>query len=231
MKKGVIYILTNPSFKDWVKIGYADNVEERVNQLNRTECTPFAFRIYATYEVSSRLMDKKMHTIIDKLNRNLRSVDEYNGRRREREFFAISPEDAYAIFEAMAEIHGCPERLVKWEVTPDCRKDEEIAEDVAEESAYRRQARCANFTFDHWQLPVGAVLEYCEDPSIFCTIVDNRHLSYNGEVMYMTPFAKKVSGKNYITNGPGWVSRHFKYNGELLIDIEARIYSQNENPE
>lgn len=51
---GYIYILTNPSFKDYVKIGYADNVEERVVQLNRTECTPFAFRIYATYKVSER---------------------------------------------------------------------------------------------------------------------------------------------------------------------------------
>ena len=50
MKQGVIYILTNPSFRDWVKIGYADNVEERVKQLNRSECTPFAFRIYTSKE-------------------------------------------------------------------------------------------------------------------------------------------------------------------------------------
>ena len=41
-KKGVIYILTNPSFPEYVKIGYADDVRERVNQLNRSECTPFA---------------------------------------------------------------------------------------------------------------------------------------------------------------------------------------------
>ena len=27
--KGVIYILTNPSFPDYVKIGYADNMENR----------------------------------------------------------------------------------------------------------------------------------------------------------------------------------------------------------
>lgn len=43
MKKnttGYIYILTNPSFEEYVKIGYADNVEERVKQLNTTECTP-----------------------------------------------------------------------------------------------------------------------------------------------------------------------------------------------
>lgn len=38
--KGVIYILTNPSFPQFVKIGYADNVEERLNQLNRSECIP-----------------------------------------------------------------------------------------------------------------------------------------------------------------------------------------------
>ena len=48
-KKGVVYILTNPSFPEYVKIGYADDVIERVNQLNRNECTPFAFRVYATY--------------------------------------------------------------------------------------------------------------------------------------------------------------------------------------
>lgn len=28
-KKGVIYILTNPSFPDYVKIGYADNIMQK----------------------------------------------------------------------------------------------------------------------------------------------------------------------------------------------------------
>ena len=55
--KGVIYILTNPSFPQFVKIGYADDVEERLNQLNRSECIPYAFRLYAYYHVSSRLTD------------------------------------------------------------------------------------------------------------------------------------------------------------------------------
>lgn len=54
--KGVIYILTNPSFKEYVKIGYADNVENRLRQLNNSECIPFAFRIYATYANNSRIM-------------------------------------------------------------------------------------------------------------------------------------------------------------------------------
>lgn len=46
-KTGVIYILTNPSFPDYVKIGYADDVDRRLKELNRSECIPFAFRLYA----------------------------------------------------------------------------------------------------------------------------------------------------------------------------------------
>ncbi len=80
-KQGVIYILTNPSFPEYVKIGYANDINRRLQQLNRSECIPFAFRVYATYEVSSRLSDLKIHSIIDKLNSNLRSVESFNGKR------------------------------------------------------------------------------------------------------------------------------------------------------
>lgn len=81
-EKGVIYILTNPSFPDYVKIGYADDIDRRLKELNRSECIPFAFRVYATYEVTSRLSDLKIHSIIDKLNPNLRSIDNFNGQKR-----------------------------------------------------------------------------------------------------------------------------------------------------
>ena len=100
-KTGVIYILTNPSFPEYVKIGYADNIDKRLQQLNRSECIPFAFRVYATYEVNSRLSDLKIHSIIDKLNPNLRSIENFNGKQRVREFYAMSPEDAYSILEAI----------------------------------------------------------------------------------------------------------------------------------
>lgn len=37
MAQGVIYILTNPSFPEYVKIGYAAKLEERLRQLNRSD--------------------------------------------------------------------------------------------------------------------------------------------------------------------------------------------------
>lgn len=46
---GYIYILTNPSFPDYIKIGYANNIEERLEQLNRSECIPFAFKFNLCY--------------------------------------------------------------------------------------------------------------------------------------------------------------------------------------
>ena len=85
---GVIYVLTNPSFPEYVKIGYADDIDARLSQLNRSECIPFAFRVYATYEVSNRLVDLKLHNLIDQLNPTLRSIETFNGKQRKREFYA-----------------------------------------------------------------------------------------------------------------------------------------------
>ena len=97
MSKGFIYILKNPSFPDYIKIGYATDVKARLGQLNRSECIPFAFRVYATYEVESELSDKMLHEIIDTLNPDLRSVETFNGKQRKREFYAMSAEDAFLL--------------------------------------------------------------------------------------------------------------------------------------
>lgn len=217
--KGVIYILKNPSFPDYIKIGYADNIANRLQQLNNSECTPFAFRVYATYEVDSRLSDLKIHAIIDKLNPNLRSIDNYNGKKRVREFYAMTAEDAYLILEAIAEIHNCTDRLKKWELSP----ADMMAEEIAEEVSLEKQARSANFKFSDCNIPIGAVLIHNEDSSIVCTVTDDRRIEYNGETMYITPFAKLISGKDYITKGPKYLAEHFLYNGELIKDICERL--------
>ena len=111
--------LTKPSFPQYEKIGYADDVERRLAQLNRSECIPFAFRIYATYEVQSRLSDLKVRSINDKLNPNLRTIDDVKGQKRVREFYAMAPEDAYSILEAIAEINSQTDKLKLYEMNQD----------------------------------------------------------------------------------------------------------------
>ena len=96
--KGYIYILTNPSFPNLVKIGYAKDVERRVKELNRSSCIPFSFRIYGYYKVNTELSDKALHNIIDKINPDLRAIEPQEGNRKERkrEFYEMSPEDAFS---------------------------------------------------------------------------------------------------------------------------------------
>ena len=86
-KCGVIYILTNPSFPEYIKIGYADDVEARVKQLNNSEAVPFSFHIYATFDVTERLTDIKLHKFIDTINPELRSKEKIGDKIRVREFY------------------------------------------------------------------------------------------------------------------------------------------------
>lgn len=216
---GYIYIMTNPSFKEYVKIGYAKDVHQRLDELNRSSAVPFAFRVYATYEVDSALSDKKLHTILDKLNPDLRSVEEVDGKKRIREFYAMMPEDAYAILEAIAEINNYKNRLKKWKATEEEQKDEEIAQEISE----AHQERMAPFTFPMCNIAVGEQIEFWrsnnEPSGIMCVVADDKHVTYNGQKWSLTALAKHLLGVKWAIAGP----RYFKYNGEWLNDIRKRL--------
>ena len=196
---GVIYILTNPSFPEYVKIGYADDIDARLNQLNRSECIPFAFRVYATYEVSNRLVDLKLHNLIDQLNPTLRSIETFNGKQRKREFYAMSPEDAYELLEAIAIISGSQDKLAK------SKKDSPV--DV--EGSAKKPA----VNFLKCNIPIGAELVFIDDPSIKVTVVSERKVQYNNEITSLSAIAKSKRG--YSVAGPSC----FTYNGRLVADI------------
>ena len=214
--KGYIYILTNPSFPQYVKIGYADDVERRLDQLNRSECIPFAFRVYATYEVQSRLSDKKVHSIIDKLNPNLRSIDNFKGQKRVREFYAMSPDDAYSLLEAIAEINGQSDKLKRIAMTAEEQEAEETAEEVDEV----HKERLSPFTFSKCNLQPGEEIYWYDDPEMTFKIVDDKNVEYKGKKFTLSALAALLLGKDSSAGIGG--PRYFKYKGEWLNDIRAR---------
>lgn len=189
MAKGYIYIMTNPCLKDMVKIGYATDVEARRKQLSTT-ALPYEYEVYATYETSGNLEDKKLHKMIDSLNPDLRIS-------KNREFFVLSPEDAYELLEAIATISGTKEKLKK--------------KSAARTIVQKTKRPPVNFA--KCNIPVGAELVYVEDSSVIAIVVDERKVLYNDEITSLSAISDKIKG--YSTSGPSF----FTYNGKLVTDI------------
>ena len=101
---GYIYILVNPSIKNMVKIGYATDVEKRMKSLY-SSAVPDPYHCYAWYKVRHKLEDTTVHNLIDSLDPDLR-------HSKNREFYDMSPERAYEILSAVAQISGNDDCLV-----------------------------------------------------------------------------------------------------------------------
>lgn len=212
-ERGCIYILTNPSFPEYVKIGYASNLEKRLKQLNRSETIPYAFRAYAIYEVEKPLTDKELHKLIDKLNPELRTIDNFDGKERVKEFFAMTAEDAYTLLECIAKISGTTDRLKKVKPEGHDIQDEITAKEIKEIS------RRGPFKFSECGIPVGAELTYVEDESIIVTVVDDRHIQYQNETTSLSALARRLKNFNHDVQGTLW----FMYKGEVLNDLRNRL--------
>ena len=107
-KKGYVYILTNPSFReDWIKIGKSSRpVDVRSKELDNT-AVPLPFEIYATMKTSSyNKVETMLHKILEGTHVRIRS---------NREFFNVKPEVALNAFYDIAELLPDAEVYLKGE--------------------------------------------------------------------------------------------------------------------
>ena len=208
--KGVIYILTNPSFPAYVKIGYANNIEERLNQLNRSETIPFAFRVYATYDVVTPLTDLVLHSLVDGLNPDLRAIETFDGKKRTKEFYEMTAEDAYNILSCIAKISGTESRLKR--MKPEGHEVEDIRMAQEADRAYRR----GPFTFSSIGITCGEVISFVSNPSITATVVDDKHIRIDDTVTSLSGAAKSILHKNAL-QGP----KYWTYKGKILDNIRT----------
>lgn len=196
MSKGFIYIMTNPCLKNMVKIGYATDVESRRKQLSTT-ALPYEYEVYATYETSGNLEDKKLHKLIDNLNPDLRVS-------KNREFFMMSPDEAYELLETIALISGTQEKL---SLAVDDSADDATLQSI-------RHPRRSLINFEKCHIPVGAELVYIEDASVVVTVESERKVIYKDEITSLSAIVGQIKGVKSIQG-----SLYFTYNGRPLIDI------------
>ncbi len=193
--KGFIYIMTNPALHDMVKIGYSADVERRRKELSTT-ALPYDYEIYATYEVEGKLEDKKLHNMIDKLNPELRVS-------ANREFYVMSPEDAYELLEAIKYIGGSSNKL--------CRYGEK--EEPAENHEIKVKKPPINFK--KCGIPVGAELVFAENPDVKVIVSGERKVTYGGIETSLSTFVQEYKGLGHRPQG----TLYFTYNGRPLLDI------------
>lgn len=187
---GAIYILKNPSFPDYIKIGYADDVYLRLKTLNDKSAVPFAFRLYAYYKVNHRLEDKTVHEIIDKLNPSLRAKDNIDGKERKREFFEMSAEDAYDILRCIAKINGLEDNLVLVEPTAKEMEDE----DEATTKRKSTQLPKMDWLIEQGIISIGDEVYLINHPEEVATVVDAKNVEYKGEKMSFNQYGCELTG-------------------------------------
>ena len=214
-KAGVIYILTNPSFTEYVKIGYTTNIIKRLAQLNRSECIPFAFRVCATYETPSK--DKVLHNLIDSLNSTLRTNEIYNGKIRRKEFYAMTDEEAYALLERIARLSGTMNKLHRF--TPEGNEilDAEVAAEIQAE-----KERKSPFSFFKCGILPGSEIVLAGHPDVIATVKDDRQIEYQDELYSLSSLAQKILQTPYPLQGPV----HWTYQGKKLRDIRMEREAQ-----
>lgn len=214
---GYIYVLTNPCFKEYVKIGYSKDPVARVNKINQAETVPFSYRIVCTLATERTAADLVLHKLIDQLAPNARCSEIVNGKERKKEFYEMSPEDACSILCSIAQISGYEDRLKIYE------PNEYQKQESRDADATTRRHRRANFNFTECHIPMGAKINFLNDSSVDLTVASGRQVQYNGKLYYLSNVAKELVPEYSGTPGISM----FTYKGKSLYDYYNEYQSES----
>ena len=194
----IIYILTNQSMPDTIKIGITDNLERRIKELDNTSM-PLPFECYYAVEVEdASKIEKKIHEGLD------------DARIRDnREFFNTTPEQAKSILE-IAEIMGGKD------VTP----KGDIVETAQDKQALEKSRKIRKrFNFEMINIQPGTILNFVKDTTITCEVHDDKKVKFRDKITSLSDAAdivlREVGYDWSAAQGPIWWS----YQGKSLSEL------------
>jgi len=195
----IVYILTNESMPDIIKIGITDNLSRRLRELDNTS-SPLPFECFYALEVDdARGIEKLLHQAF------------YDKRvRQNREFFNCTPEQAKSALRIGEKMGGI-------EVTPKEVVFETEQDKQALNNAKKRKGRVDYFGV--LGINSGEILTFSKDQSLTCEVGENGQVIFRGEVTTLSRSALIiVSEMGYDwqqINGPGY----WCYRGAKLLDL------------
>ena len=190
----IIYILTNESMPEYIKIGFTHgSVEGRIKQLDRTG-VPLPFEIHYAANVENAEKEEKW----------LHSIFADRRARDNREFFKMNPE-----YAALA--------LKRVEIR-ESKTDEVLTKEQENEVDEIKQRR-ARFHFQKYGIAVGEKLTFTRDQNIIAEVVENDKIKINGKVDFLSNAARDLLGYKRRPQG----TLYFMYKDEILDDMRRRL--------
>ena len=195
----IVYVLTNPSIPDIVKIGMTTDLTTRMRSLyNSSVPVPFECYFACTVE-DANYAERQIHDAFDDFRVN-----------PNREFFRVNPERIVSILDMV---------MIE-DVTP---KEDIVEDEIDQRSLDKENTIRSRFNFDMVGIPVGSKLEFVKDKDITATVVDNHKINFNGKVMALSKSALEI------LHGMGFMWRKvsgptlWSYDGETLHERRLRM--------
>lgn len=198
-----IYVFTNESMPNLVKIGYTDaSVESRLTELSRASGVPLPFECYFAAEVADAIkLEKTLHQLFAETRVNPR-----------REFFRVDPEKVVLAI-SIGEFK---------EITPGMAEVESDEREALE----KVKARRPRIKLDAIGILPGAVLSFSRDEAVTATVVDGGRVDFEGEVTSPSAAALKVLRRMGYQTPTASGSEYWMYDGELLDERRRRIETE-----
>ena len=168
-----VYILTNPTIPDLVKIGRTGNLEERLKSLSSHPGVPVPFECYCCCEVENGLdVEKRLHFGLGDHRINPK-----------REFFRINPERVKMLLEG-------------WSIR-DVTPEEDFVESREEQDSLNRErSRRPAFTFSMVDIPIGSELTFLKDETRIATVTGDREIEFEGTRSSLSPITLDLLNKD-----------------------------------
>ena len=195
----IVYILTNESMPDTIKVGITENLDRRVRELDNTS-TPLPFECYYAVEVeNASAIEKKIHEGLDDKR-----------VRQNREFFNATPEQAKAILE-IAEV------MVGKNVTPKEDIVETPQDKQALENARKKRGRIDYFGI--LGIQKGTTLTFSKDENITCVVSDNGKIIFRDKETTLSGSALLITNEMGYDWGQVQGAGYWCYQGKTLREL------------
>ena len=195
----IVYVLTNPSIPDIVKIGMTTDLTTRMRSLYNSS-VPVPFECYFACTVNDMsFVEKQLHDGFDDFRVNPK-----------REFFRVDPERVVSILKMV---------MIE-DVTP---KEDIVEDEIDQRSLDKEKKVRGRFNFDMINVPVGSVLSFVKDPTITSIVVDKHKIEFEDEIHSLSSSTLKIVHRMGYTwkqvSGP----TYWMYEGETLTERRSRM--------